>query len=86
MPGTADVEDCDPLDAEYQCTIYFYDEDQDGFGKCAVKQCLCEPEGAYTVTACEVARGRRAARHDCPFDQGGVGRRQAKLRTVGVCG
>ncbi|MGB0590301.1 MAG: putative metal-binding motif-containing protein [Myxococcota bacterium] len=63
--GTADAEDCGPLDPDYQCTIYYYDEDGDGFGKCAVKQCLCEPEGAYTVEGCEVGSETEPSTNDC---------------------
>ena len=53
--GVPDAEDCSPTDPEHQCTMFFYDEDEDTYGKCSIKLCLCEPQGLYTVTGCTTA-------------------------------
>lgn len=56
-PGAMEVcngrdDDCDgqtdPEDSP-ECTLYFYDEDGDGFGITGKTKCLCEPSGKYSA-------------------------------------
>ena len=63
--GALDEEDCAPFDAATQCTIFYYDEDEDGAGKCQVKLCLCTSTGFYTVTECNADPEAGEVTQDC---------------------
>ena len=54
-------EDCDDTNPDVICTVYYFDEDEDGAALCDVKQCLCVPTGAYTLLTCDET--------DCDDDQ-----------------